>query len=95
MLLEMQRDKYFSSLLYSICEGLNSFFFSKTQKNICPMVRKKPYLSPFLKNGHSRMTLELKLRMGKFFLLYANIAPEWNIMISCKRQGLETLKALD
>ena len=23
----MERDKYFSSLLYSICEGLYSFFF--------------------------------------------------------------------
>ena len=65
----MKRDKYFSSLLYSVCKGLNSFFSSETEKKICPMVRKKPYLSPFLKNGHSRMTLELKLKMGKLFWL--------------------------
>ena len=26
--------------------------------------------------------------------LYANIAPKWNTMTSCKRQDLETLKAL-
>ena len=30
----MERDKYFSGLLYSICEGLNFFFSSKTQKKI-------------------------------------------------------------
>ena len=30
----MERDKYFSSLLYSICEGLSSFFTSETQKEI-------------------------------------------------------------
>ena len=30
----MERDKYFSSLLCNICEGLNSFFFSETQKKI-------------------------------------------------------------
>ena len=30
----MERDKYFSGLLYSICKGLNSFFSSKTQKKI-------------------------------------------------------------
>ena len=65
----MKRDKYFSSLLYSVCKGLNSFFSSETEKKICPMVRKKPYLSPLLKNGHSRMTLELKLKMGKLFWL--------------------------
>ena len=58
------------------------------------MVRKKPYLSPFLKNDHLQMTLELKPSMGKFFLLYANIALKWNTMISCEKQGLETLKTL-
>ena len=30
----MERDNYFSSLLYSICEGPNSFFFSETQQKI-------------------------------------------------------------
>ena len=46
----MERDKYFSSSLYSIFEGLNSFFSSETQKKICLMVRKKLYLSsPFRK----------------------------------------------
>ena len=30
----MERDKYFSSLLYSICERLNSFFSSETQKKL-------------------------------------------------------------
>ena len=41
---------------------------------ICLMVRKKPYLSRLLKNGYSRMTLELQLRIWKLSLLYANIA---------------------
>ena len=53
MLLHTERDKYFSSLLCSIFEGLNSFFFSKAQK----------------KYAHSLMALELKPRMGKFSLL--------------------------
>ena len=30
----MERDKYFSSLLYSTCEGLNSFFSSETQTKL-------------------------------------------------------------
>ena len=30
----MERDKYFSGLLYSIGKGLNSFFSSETQKKI-------------------------------------------------------------
>ena len=30
----METDKYFSSLLYCTCEGLNSFLSSKTQKKI-------------------------------------------------------------
>ena len=58
------------------------------------MVREKPYLSLLLKNGHSQVTSELRLRMAKFSLLYANIAPKWNTMISCERQDLETLKTL-
>ena len=73
MLLYMERDKYFSSLLYSICEGLNSFFSFETQKKMCLVFRKKPYLSPLLKDAHSRMTLKLKLRIGKFSLLYATL----------------------
>ena len=83
----MKSDKYFSSLLYSIWEGLNSFFSSETHEKICPIVRKK-------KNVHLRMNLELKPMMGKFSLLYANIAPNWNTMISCEGQGLKTLNAL-
>ena len=65
----MERDKCFSSLLYSICKGLNYFFPSESQKKICPMIGKKPYLSLLLRHSHSVMTLELKLRMGKFSLL--------------------------
>ena len=38
MFLYMERNKYFSSLLNSICKGLNSFFSSETQKKICPMI---------------------------------------------------------
>ena len=54
--------KWFSSLLYSFCKGLNCFFLSETQKKIYPMVRKKRYLSPPpLKNGHSWMTFERSL----------------------------------
>ena len=30
----MERDKKFSNFLYSICEGLNSFFSSETQKKM-------------------------------------------------------------
>ena len=45
----MEQDKYFSSLLYSTCEGINCFFSTETQKIICPMVRRKPYLSPLFK----------------------------------------------
>ena len=32
------------------------------------------------------MTLEMKSRMRKFSLLYANIAPKWNTMISRETQ---------
>ena len=35
------------------------------------MVKKKPYLSPLLKDGYSQITLELELRIGKFSLLCA------------------------
>ena len=67
----MDAERQILSLLDSICEGLNSFFSSETQRKMCPMVRKKPHLSPLLKNGHLQMTLELKARIGKFSLLYA------------------------
>ena len=30
----MERDKYFSSLWYSNCEGFNSLFSAETQKKI-------------------------------------------------------------
>ena len=39
----MERDKDLLNLLYSICEGVNSFYSSETQRKICPMVRKKPF----------------------------------------------------
>ena len=90
----MERDKYFSCLSYSICEGANSFFYSEIQKKIWAMVRLKPYLSLLLKNDHWQITLELKPRMGQFSLLYADIVSRWNTMISCERKGLEALKAL-
>ena len=38
------------------------------------------------------MTLELKPRMGKFFLLYANIAAKRNTVISCKRIRSRNIK---
>ena len=69
MFLQMERDKYFSSLIYSICEGLYYFFSSKAQRKMCMMVRKKLYLSLLFKKGNLRMTLQLKLRMAKFSLL--------------------------
>ena len=62
-------ERQILSLLYSICEGLNSFFSSKIHKKICPMVRKKPH--PLLKNSHLQMTLELKPRIGKFSVIDA------------------------
>ena len=40
------------------------------------------------------MNLELKPRTGDFSLFSANIAPKWNAMILCEKQGLETLKAV-
>ena len=86
----MERDKYFSSLLYSICEGLNCFFFSETQKKICPIERKKPYLPPLLKNGHSRMTLELKPRMGKVLSALCKYCSEVEYN-DCMREGLTSI----
>ena len=64
----MERDQHLSSLLYGICK----FFlcFRGPEENVS-MIRKKPYLLPLLKNGHSRMTLELNPRKEKFSLLYA------------------------
>ena len=51
--LQMKSDKYFSSLSYSICDGLNFFFSANTQKKICSIVKKKLYLSPILmKQSH-------------------------------------------
>ena len=93
MFLQMERDKYFSSLSYSICEGQNCFFSSETQKKkkICQMVRKKSYLSPLLKNGHSQITLELKPRMGELCLLYANIALKWQGQGKFKNNYHETV----
>ena len=60
---------------------------SNTQKKICPVVRKKTYLSPLLKNDYMQIVLELKPRIVSFSLLYANIDPKWNTMISYKGQG--------
>ena len=61
----MERDKYFSSSLYNICEGLSSFHSSETQNKLCSIVRKKLYLSLYLKNGHSRMTFRTETEDGK------------------------------
>ena len=75
----MERDKYFSSLLHSICEGLNSFFSSETQKKICLMVRKKPYLSPSIitfKKWPFANDFRIETEDGKVSLLNANIAPK-------------------
>ena len=57
-------ERQIISLLYNICNGLNSFFSSETQKKISVVVRKKLHLSPLLKNGHLQMTLESKARIG-------------------------------
>ena len=43
--------QYFSRLLYSICEGLNSFFSSKTQKKIMSDGKKETVSITILKNG--------------------------------------------
>ena len=82
----MKSDKYFSSLLYSIWEGLDFLFLRDPRENMSDCKKEK--------NVHLRMNLELKPMMGKFSLLYANIAPNWNTMISCEGQGLKTLNAL-
>ena len=63
------------------------FLFLRDPEENMTNVRNKPYLSPLLKNGHSQMTLELKPRMGKFCLLYANIAPKRNTMIACEKDS--------
>ena len=78
----MDGERQIFTLLHSICKGFNYSFSYETQKKMCPMVRRKPYLSPLLKNGHLLMTLELKPSMGKFSLLYVNVAPKWNTLIS-------------
>ena len=66
----MEKDGERQILLkFPICERLNTFFSYETQRKKHPMVRKRPYLSPLLKNGQSRMTLELKPKVRKFSLL--------------------------
>ena len=58
----MERDKDLSNLLYSICEGVNSFYSSETQRKICPMVRKKPFkIWPFAND------VRMKTEDGKAF----------------------------
>ena len=90
----MERDKYFSSLLYSICEELNSFFSSETQKKIIMSDGKRETVSiTTFKKWPFANDFRTETEEGKFSLLYANIVPKWNTMISCERQGLETLKA--
>ena len=55
----MERDKYFSSLLYSICKGLNSFFFSKTQKKIFFSKTRKKILSNDMSENMSAVSFSI------------------------------------
>ena len=61
------------------------FLFLRNPEENMADGKKETILSPLFKNGHSRITLELKPVIGKFCLLYANIAPKWNTMIACER----------
>ena len=70
-------ERQIISLLYSICKGLNSFFSTQTQKKMCLVVRKKPHLSPLLKNGHLQMTLELKARIGNSLCFMQYCSEVW------------------
>ena len=89
----MERDKCFSSLLHSICEGLNSFFSSETQKKMCLMcLRKKPYLSPLFKRWPLANDFRIETEDKKVLSALCNTAPKWNTIVSCERQGRETRK---
>ena len=75
----MERDKYFSSLLYSICEELNSFFSSETQKKIIMSDGKRETVSiTTFKKWPFANDFRTETEEGKFSLLYANIVPKWN-----------------
>ena len=80
----MKRDGDFSSLLLVLAKDLLFLFLRDPEENMSDGKKEIVSIITF-KNGHSRMTLELKPRMGKFCLLYANIAPKWNAMIACER----------
>ena len=80
----MERDKYFSSLLLVFAKDLLFLFLRDPEEDMFDGKKETVSINTF-KNGHSRKILELKPRMGKFCLLYANIAPKWNTMIACER----------
>ena len=64
------RETNISQVYYVVFESDLEYLFLflqwEPEENMCDGKLKKPYLSPLLKNGHSRITLELKLRMVKF-----------------------------
>ena len=73
MFLWIERDKYFSSLLYSICEGLNSFFCSETQKEILSddMSKKMSTKIWIPKLSYGLMVNGIDLKFTFFFVLGA------------------------
>ena len=91
----MERDKCFSSLLYSICKGLNSFFSSETRRKYVLWLESNCITTlknwPFVMNDD----FIIKTEDGKVFSALCSVALKRNVMISCEeRQVLEALKAL-
>ena len=72
----MGRDKYFSRLLYSICEGLNSFFSSKTQKKIMSDGKKETVSITILKNGLFANDFRTETEDGKVLSGYCKYSCE-------------------
>ena len=86
----MERDKYFSNFLYSICEELNSFFSSETQKKICPMVRKKPFEWARIFNAG---IINILLEHRTFFKLPLFEEVPRNFVVNClPKQFLDSIK---
>ena len=72
------------------------FFSSETQKKMCLMFRKKPYLSPLLKDGHLWMILELKWRKDSSlcFMQYCSEVEYNDFMWKARSRNQKVLEAL-
>ena len=90
----IDRERQILSLLYSICEGLNSFFSSRDpEENVFDGQKETASITTFKKSPFAN-DFKIESEDEKVLSVLCNIAPKWNTMISYERQGLETLKAL-